>query len=137
MDKFLQNKTALVTGAVFGIGKSTAILYGQLGAKVMLSDIDKDLGQQVADEMVADGAVAHFFQADVSDPVQCQKLIQETVSAFGSLDMAFNNAGIGGRNDYTADYSVQGWQHIIAVNLNSVFYCLKYELLQAYLYVYL
>ena len=51
MDKFLQNKTALVTGAASGIGKSTAMLYGQLGAKVMLSDINEELGQQAVDEM--------------------------------------------------------------------------------------
>lgn len=128
MDKYLQNKTALVTGAASGIGRSTAILYGQLGAKVMLSDINEELGQQVVDEMVANGAVARFYRADVGDPVQCQQLVQETVSAFGSLDMAFNNAGIGGELNQTADYSVEGWQHIINVNLNSVFYCLKYEL---------
>ncbi len=128
MDKYLQNKTALVTGAASGIGKSTAILYGKLGAKVMLSDINEELGQQVVDEMVAHGAVARFYRADVGDPVQCQQLVQETVSAFGSLDVAFNNAGIGGEMNQTADYSVEGWQHIINVNLNSVFYCLKYEL---------
>lgn len=124
----MQNKTALVTGAASGIGKSTAILYGQLGARVMLSDINEDLGQQVVDEMVANGAVARFYRADVGDPIQCQQLVQETVSAFGSLNMAFNNAGIGGELHQTADYSIEGWQHIINVNLNSVFYCLKYEL---------
>lgn len=128
MDKYLQNKTALVTGAASGIGKSTAMLYGELGAKVMLSDINEELGQQVVAEMVANGAVARFYRADVGDPVQCQQLVQETVSAFGRLDMAFNNAGIGGEMNQTADYSVEGWQHIINVNLNSVFYCLKFEL---------
>lgn len=54
--------------------------------------------------------------------------MQETVNAFGSLDMACNNAGIGGEMNMTADYSLEGWQQIINVNLNSAFFCLKYEL---------
>jgi NAD(P)-dependent dehydrogenase (short-subunit alcohol dehydrogenase family) len=64
----------------------------------------------------------------VGDPAQCQQLVQETVAAFGRLDMACNNAGIGGEMSQTADYSLEGWQKIINTNLNSVFFCLKYEL---------
>ncbi|MBC7569925.1 MAG: SDR family oxidoreductase [Spirosoma sp.] len=128
MNKDLQGKTALVTGAASGIGKATALLFGQYGANVMVSDIDQTLGQQVADQLKAVGTNARFFRADVSDPVQCQQLVQETVNAFGSLDMACNNAGIGGELNMTADYSLEGWQQIINVNLNSVFFCLKYEL---------
>lgn len=128
MDKDLQGKTALVTGAASGIGKAVALLYAQHGAKVMLSDVDEAQGQQVAEAINAAGGSAHFFKADVGDAVQCQQLVQETVSAFGSLDIACNNAGIGGELNMTADYSLEGWQHIINVNLNSVFYCLKYEL---------
>lgn len=128
MYKYLEGKTALVTGASSGIGKATALLYGQLGANVMLSDINETLGQQVVDQMVAAGANARFFKADVGDPAQCQQLVQETVDAFGRLDMACNNAGIGGEMNQTADYSLEGWQKIINTNLNSVFFCLKYEL---------
>lgn len=128
MEKDFQGKTALVTGASSGIGKATAILYGQHGANVMLSDINEQLGQEALAEVKATGANAQFFKADVSDPAQCEQLIQATVSAFGGLDMACNNAGIGGELNLTADYSVEGWQKIINVNLNSVFYCLKYEL---------
>lgn len=128
MDKDLQGKTALVTGAASGIGQAVALLYGQHGANVMLSDVNETLGLEVTEQVKATGANARFFKADVSDPVQCQQLIQETVSAFGQLDIACNNAGIGGELNLTADYSIEGWQHIINVNLNSVFYCLKYEL---------
>ena len=128
MDKYLLNKTALVTGAASGIGKATALLYGQLGAKVMVSDIDETQGRQVVDELTEAGATAIFFKADVSVPDQCQQLVQATVATFGQLDIAFNNAGIGGELNLTADYSVAGWQHIIDINLNGVFYCLKYEL---------
>lgn len=128
MDKDLQGKTALVTGAASGIGKAIALLYGQHGANVMVSDIDEGQGQQVVDAITAAGVTARFFKADVGDPLQCQQLVRETVSAFGSLDIACNNAGIGGELNLTADYSLEGWQQIINVNLNSVFFCLKYEL---------
>ena len=128
MNNDLQGKTALVTGAASGIGKAVAVLYSQHGAKVMVSDIDEVQGQQVAEQLKAAGADARFFKADVGDPVQCQQLVQETVSAFGSLDIACNNAGIGGELNMTADYSLEGWQQIININLNSVFFCLKYEL---------
>ena len=128
MKKDLQGKTALVTGAASGIGKATALLFGQYGANVMVSDIDQTPGQQVADQLKDAGINARFFRADVSDPTQCQQLVQETVDAFGSLDMACNNAGIGGEQNMTANYSLEGWQQIINVNLNSAFFCLKYEL---------
>jgi NAD(P)-dependent dehydrogenase (short-subunit alcohol dehydrogenase family) len=128
METNLSNKVALVTGAASGIGKATALLYGQLGASVMLSDVNETEGRQVVDELTKAGINARFCKADVSDPRQCQQLVQETVKAFGRLDIAFNNAGIGGELNPTADYSIDGWQHVIQVNLNSVFYCLKYEL---------
>ena len=128
MDQDLQGKTALVTGAASGIGRAVALLYGQHGASVMVSDIDETQGQRVVAELQAAGAQAHFYKADAGDPVQCRQLVQETVRAFGTLDMACNNAGITGELSLTADYSLEGWQHIISVNLNSVFFCLKYEL---------
>jgi NAD(P)-dependent dehydrogenase (short-subunit alcohol dehydrogenase family) len=116
MNKDLQGKTALVTGAASGIGRAVALLYGQHGAKVMVSDIDEVQGQQVVAELTAAGAEAQFYRADVGDPAQCQALVQATV------------AGITGELSLTADYSLEGWQRIINVNLNSVFFCLKYEL---------
>lgn len=128
MDKDLQGKTALVTGAASGIGRAVALLYGQHGANVMVSDIDEEQGQQVVAELQAAGGNARFYKADVGDPAQCHQLVQETVAAFGTLDVACNNAGIIGELSLTADYSLEGWQQIINVNLNSVFFCLKYEL---------
>jgi len=128
MEKDLQGKTALVTGAASGIGKAIALLYGQHGANVLLSDVDETKGQEAVNEIKGMGGNARFFKADVGDPAQCQKLVQEAVSAFGRLDIACNNAGIGGELNTTADYSLEGWQKVININLNSVFYCLKYEL---------
>ena len=124
----LAGKIALVTGAASGIGKAVALLYGQRGAHVMLSDVDEARGQEAAEAVRATGARAEFFRADVGDPAQCQQLVQATVAAFGRLDIACNNAGIGGELNLTADYSLEGWQRVININLNGVFYCLKYEL---------
>ena len=128
MNNDLQGKTALITGGASGIGEAVALLYGQYGAKVMVSDIDETQGRQVADRIRAAGGQAQFFRADVGDPAQCRQLMQETVAAFGTLDVACNNAGITGEMSLTADISLEGWQQIINVNLNSVFFCLKYEL---------
>ncbi|PMD92284.1 short-chain dehydrogenase [Siphonobacter sp. BAB-5405] len=126
MEKLFQGKTALVTGAASGIGRAVALLYSQYGAQVMVSDLAD--GQAVVEEITAAGGIAHFYQADVADPRQCQQLVQETVRRFKKLDFACNNAGIGGELNVTADYSLEGWQKIMDVNLNSVFYCMKYEL---------
>ena len=128
MHNDLQGKTVLVTGAASGIGRAVALLYGQYGANVMVSDIDETQGQQVVAELTAAGANAQFYKADVGDPAQCRQLVQATVAAFATLDVACNNAGITGELSLTADYSLEGWQRIINVNLNSVFFCLKYEL---------
>ena len=128
MHNDLQGKTVLVTGAASGIGRAVALLYGQYGANVMVSDIDETQGQQVVAELTAAGTNAQFYKADVGDPAQCRQLVQATVAAFATLDVACNNAGITGELSLTADYSLEGWQRIINVNLNSIFFCLKYEL---------
>ncbi|SNC60864.1 NAD(P)-dependent dehydrogenase, short-chain alcohol dehydrogenase family [Hymenobacter gelipurpurascens] len=128
MEKHLTGKTALVTGAGSGIGKAIALLYAQLGASVMVSDIDEAKGRQVAQEITQSGGQARFYRTDVSDPAQCEALVQETIAAFGQLDMACNNAGIGGELNPVGEYSLEGWKKVIDINLNSVFFCLKYEL---------
>ena len=128
MEQDLQGKVALVTGAASGIGLATAVLYGRHGARVMLSDLDEVRGRAATEQVRATGAEAQFCRADVGDPAQCEQLVAATVAAFGRLDIACNNAGIGGELNLTADYSLEGWQRVVNTNLNGVFYCLKYEL---------
>ncbi len=130
MEHSLAGKTALVTGAASGIGKAIALLYGQHGANVLVSDIDAEKGQVVVEQIKGMDVQAHFVLADVGDPAECQRLVTEAVNRYGKLDIACNNAGIGGELNKTADYSLEGWQKIININLNSVFYCLKYQLAQ-------
>jgi NAD(P)-dependent dehydrogenase (short-subunit alcohol dehydrogenase family) len=123
-----KSKTALVTGASSGIGKSTAELYAREGANVVVSDIDEKNGIALAEAINKNGGTAIFVKADVSKPDDCKSLVEQTVKHFGRLDFACNNAGIGGEQNPVADYSLDNWDKVIAVNLSSVFYCMKYEI---------
>lgn len=128
MEKIFENKVALVTGGSSGIGEATANLYAQLGAKVVVSDINEKAGKEVVNTIKQSKGEAAFIKADVSNAEECKKLIEQTVKQYGKLDIAFNNAGIGGEMNAVADMSVEGWLKVIDVNLNSVFYCMKYEI---------
>jgi len=128
MEKMFENKVVIVTGGGSGIGQATAILYAQGGARVIVSDIDEKGGQETVASIKKAGGDASFVKTDVSNPEDCEALVKTTIRIHGRLDMAFNNAGIGGEMNPIADMSVEGWLKVINVNLNSVFYCMKYEL---------
>ena len=130
MEKDLTGKAVIVTGAASGIGQATALLYATHGAKVVVSDIHEQAGDKVVDQIKSAGGEAIFIKADVSNPEECEQLVAKTLEAFGGIDIAFNNAGIGGEANRIGDMSIEGWNKIIAVNLSSVFYCMKYQLLQ-------
>lgn len=121
-------KVALVTGSGSGIGRTTAQFYAREGAKVVVSDVDMNGGKETVEMIRSDGGEAIFIEADVSRPEDCESLVQSTVDEFGRLDIACNNAGIGGEQNPTADYSIEGWQKLISINLSGVFYCMKYEI---------
>lgn len=130
MKKELNGKIAIVTGGGSGIGEATALLFAAQGAKVVISDIHEQGGSKVAAQIRDHGGEAIFIRADVSQAADCAQLVEQTVAAFGRLDIGFNNAGIGGEANPIADMSLEGWDRIIAVNLSSVFYCMKYQLQQ-------
>lgn len=127
MNEF-NGRVAIVTGASSGIGRTSALFYARDGAKVVVSDVNKDGGQETVQLIQAAGGEAIFVKTDVADPSDCEELVKKTVEKFGRLDLACNNAGIGGESNLTADYSVNGWQKVIDVNLSGVFYCMKYEI---------
>src|SRR5215831_2401123 len=128
MEKLLEGKTAIVTGGGSGIGAATSILYAQHGANVVVSDLNEKGGDEIVSKIKSDGGKAVFVKADVSKAADCENLVQQTLKNFSRLDIAFNNAGIGGEQNAVADMSVEGWLKVIDVNLNSVFYCTKYEI---------
>lgn len=123
-------KVALVTGASSGIGKATALQYAREGAKVVVSDINEEKGNQVVEEIKSQGGDAIFVRADVAKPEDCENMVKKAAAEYGRLDIAFNNAGIGGEANPVGDMSIEGWNNVIAVNLNSVFYCMKYQIQQ-------
>ncbi len=128
--KLLENKVALITGAGSGIGKAIALLYAKEGAKVIVNDISEKNGQLVVDQIKSKGGEAFFIEADASKEEDVQNLIQQTVEKYGRLDIACNNAGIGGEQNLTGDYSIDGWNKVVDINLNGVFFGCKYELEQ-------
>ena len=121
-------KVAIVTGGSSGIGRAACHSYAREGAKVVVSDIDEKRGRETVQAIQQMKGEATFIRTDVSNPKDCQALVDRTLEKYGRLDIAFNNAGIGGEANPIADYSLEGWQKVIDVNLSSVFYCMKYEI---------
>ena len=128
--KLIDGKVALVTGAGSGIGKAIAILYAKEGAKVVVNDISEENGNAVAEQIKANGGEALFIKADASNEKEVQNLVRKTVEKYGSLDIACNNAGIGGEQNLTGNYSIESWNQVIDINLNGVFFGCKYQLEQ-------
>lgn len=122
-----EGKTALVTGAGSGIGHATAKAFAAAKAFVVLADVKKEEIETVANEINAAGGSALTVTCDVSNDGQVKAMIQKTVSTFGSLDMAFNNAGIISHFTPAIDISSEEWSRIIATNLRGVWNCLKEE----------
>lgn len=126
--KQLEGKTALITGSGSGIGRSTALLMAKEGARIMVSDINEDGGQETVKMIVASGGQAAFVKANVANAEEVENLVAQTVQVFGSLDIAVNNAGIGGPFVPTSKYQDADWDKVIAVNQTGVFYCMREEL---------
>lgn len=121
-------KVALVTGAGSGIGQATANAFAKYGAKVAVADVNKEGGAATVDAIAAAGGEAIFIEADVADESQVKQMVEQTVSAFGRLDYAHNNAGIDGEQAPLADQPTENWNRVIAINLSGVFYGMKYEI---------
>ncbi|MBC6110953.1 SDR family NAD(P)-dependent oxidoreductase [Pedobacter fastidiosus] len=124
----MKNKTVIITGGASGIGKAAAELFAEAGANVVISDIDSIQGDEVIREIRSGGGIASFFKTDVAKPEQMEALVQYALDTYGKLDIAVNNAGIGGEQNTITDMSLEGWQKIISVNLSSVFYGMKYQI---------
>lgn len=124
----MEDKVVIVTGAGSGIGEATAVLFAREGAKVIVSDIDTEKGQQVVERILKHDGVASFFKADVASAAENKALVDFAVKTYGKLNIAVNNAGIGGEANKLAEMSIEGWHRVIDINFHSIFYGMKYQI---------
>ncbi|MFD1802041.1 SDR family NAD(P)-dependent oxidoreductase [Mixta tenebrionis] len=128
MTRRFENRVAMVTGAGSGIGAAIARQLGAEGARVVAADINEQSVARVAAEITQAGGIAVAVRQDVSDAQSVAASVAFTLERFGALHHAVNNAGIGGGNAPLANYSLEEWHSVIGVNLNGVFYSLKYQI---------
>jgi NAD(P)-dependent dehydrogenase (short-subunit alcohol dehydrogenase family) len=123
----LADKVAIITGGNSGIGKATAELFVQEGAKVCITGRNEERCQEVAEKINKKGRQAIFVIADVRFPDECRKTVEATLEAFGKVDILFNNAGIYFA-DNAVDCSEEEWDFTIDINLKGTFLMSKFVL---------
>lgn len=116
----LQNKVALISGSGSGIGKKTALLFAQEGAKVVVVDVSEENGKQTAEEIVQAGGEAVFIKTDVTKAQEVENMTQQALDRFGTLDILFNNAGISGVGAIH-ELTEELWDRVVNVNMKGVF----------------
>jgi NAD(P)-dependent dehydrogenase (short-subunit alcohol dehydrogenase family) len=120
----LQGRSAVITGGASGIGLATARRFAAEGAKVVIADLDPDTGKRAADEVGG-----RYVQVDVTSSDEVEALFATTHQEFGSVDIAFNNAGISPPNDDSIlDTGIEAWRKVQEVNLTSVYLCCKHAI---------
>jgi NAD(P)-dependent dehydrogenase (short-subunit alcohol dehydrogenase family) len=127
MGKF-DGKVAIVTGAAGGIGRASAQGFAQENASVVVADVNVVGGQETVRLIEADGGTAHFVRTDVARSDDVQAMVSETLSIYGRLDYAHNNAGVPSGNYPIADFPEEEWDRVVGIMLRGVFLCMKYEI---------
>ena len=129
MAGMFKGKVALVTGAGLGLGRATALAFAREGAKVVVADIDEKGGRETVDMIKKAGGEAHFIKTDVSRAADVEAMVNKTVETYGGLDYAHNNVGIEELPEPLTEATEELWDRLVAVNLKSVWLCLKYEII--------
>ena len=129
MSKLLEGKVALVTGGASGIGRATALAFAREGSKLVIADVNAEGGEETVRLVKENGGDALFVRCDVSIASDVEGMVNKAVEAYGRLDCAFNNAGVGVLKS-TVECTEEEWDYTISVNLKGVWLCMKYEMLQ-------
>src|SRR5258708_21950948 len=127
-ERFMSNQVVLITGALTGIGRATAVAFAKAGADVVISGRNADEGQKLAAELRTLGSKAEFVQADVRRESDVQKLIDHTMSRFGRLDAAVNNAGTEGKPGPLTDQTAESYAATFDTNVLETLLSMKHEL---------
>ena len=126
MKTSFKNKVVIVTGSAFGIGRATALAFSKKGAKIALVDWSEDT--ETLTQIKQAGGEAIFIKCDVSKKEDVKAMVEKTVATFGTIDCAFNNAGIEGASALTADCTEDNWDKTLNVNLKGIWLCMKYQI---------
>jgi NAD(P)-dependent dehydrogenase (short-subunit alcohol dehydrogenase family) len=121
-------RSILVTGSGSGIGRAAALLFAEEGGRVVVVDQDENEAQATATSIRQNGGEALAIGADVSREADCRGMVERAYAAYGRLDVAFNNAGIGASGFAVADEEEVAWSRLIDVNLKGIFLAMKYEI---------
>ncbi|AXI10220.1 short-chain dehydrogenase [Oceanobacillus zhaokaii] len=124
----LQDKVAIITGGGGDIGRASAIRFAMEGAKVMIADISEEAGVETVKLIKRNGGEAAFIKSDMTIPIDVENLIQETIDAYGHLDILFNNAGVNSKEKKLPDISLEEWQKVMDINITGVFLGMKYAI---------
>ena len=124
------DQVVLITGAGSGIGRGAALAFAREGAKVVVSDLNEESGQGTTSLIESEGGQSTFLRCDVAEPAQIADLVQSTLEKHGRLDIAINNAGIGGNIAKTAEVPEAEYRQVLDVNLGGVFFGMQQQIRQ-------
>jgi NAD(P)-dependent dehydrogenase (short-subunit alcohol dehydrogenase family) len=124
----MNGKVALVTGAASGLGFATAKAFAVAGASVALADWNEKQVIEAAEKLAAQGYNTISIKCDVSDDKQVEEMVNKTITAFGRLDYAYNNAGVQNELAEAADQTREDFDRVTSINYQGVWSCMKYEL---------